>query len=112
MGCSFAKAKGSGNTLATEGKDVGDVVKQAGRKEILEILEEQQYCCALTGVELTPDSAQLDHVVPESKGGTHDKRNLQILHKTVNSMKAAMTQEDFVSWCMLVANHVGKKQGV
>lgn len=93
--------------MANESEKLGEVVKRASRKEILEVLESQNYSCALSGVQLTPDCAQLDHIIPESKGGSHCKDNLQVLHKTVNAMKSAMTQEDFLSWCVLIANHSG-----
>ena len=44
-------------------------------KMILEMIERQGRRCALSGKELTPETASLDHVVPLSRGGAHDLTN-------------------------------------
>ena len=76
--------------------------KNAGRKDIRNILEAQEYRCALTGEELNPDHASLDHIVPVSQGGGHDKHNLQILTSQVNAMKGVMSNEEFIAVCRRV----------
>jgi 5-methylcytosine-specific restriction endonuclease McrA len=88
---------------------LGEIIKHerknAGRKEIRELIEKQCYKCALSGVPLDPDNAELDHIVPVSDGGDHSIDNLQVLHKVVNRMKGAMSNEEFVKWCGLIGHH-------
>lgn len=39
-------------------------------------------------------AAQLDHIVPRSRGGTDDASNLRWVHKAINLLKRGMTDED------------------
>ena len=39
----------------------------------------------------------VDHVIPRSKGGTHDLRNLRLVHKACNSAKGARDAETEVA---------------
>jgi hypothetical protein len=70
--------------------------------ELMSLLKKQEYRCALTGEKLTPNTAQLDHKTPKSKGGDDVLDNLQWLDRTVNKMKGSMTVEEFVSVCKRV----------
>ena len=63
--------------------------------------------CALSGVEMEPDHASIDHVVPLSKGGEHSMSNMAIIHITVNRMKGEMDHDEFVRWCTLIARWNG-----
>lgn len=74
-------------------------------KKIRRLLEKQDYCCALTGVPLEPEDANLDHIVPISKGGSHTMGNVQVVHKVVNQMKLDLTQDEFFEWCQKVVGH-------
>jgi 5-methylcytosine-specific restriction endonuclease McrA len=76
-----------------------------GHKQLLELLERQGYRCALTGEELTPSTASLDHCVPVSRGGTHGIDNVQIVTQKVNAAKNTMTNEEFIAVCRAVASH-------
>ena len=75
--------------------------------QLHKLLEEQEYTCALSGVELTPENVSCDHVIALEKGGRHDISNLQLVHRTVNRMKTTMLQDEFVSWCRLVSESHG-----
>jgi 5-methylcytosine-specific restriction endonuclease McrA len=74
-------------------------------KQLLAIVEDQGYKCALSGVELTPETASLDHIVPMSKGGTHTIENVWIVDRRVNGAKGTMTTEEFISLCRAVVKH-------
>lgn len=74
-------------------------------KQILKLIEKQQYRCALSGRKLTPETASLDHVVPLSRGGKHDISNLQVLEHHVNTAKGTLTVDEFISLCEDVARH-------
>jgi len=74
-------------------------------KTIHQLMEHQEFKCALTGVELTPEMAALDHIVPVSGGGGDDIHNCQILWSEVNRAKGTMRQDEFVEMCTLVSKH-------
>jgi len=38
------------------------------RMKLVHMIEQQEYRCKYSGIELTPETASLDHVVPVSKG--------------------------------------------
>ena len=68
-------------------------------EEVRQLLQRQNYRCALTGRHLTPDCASLDHVVPISRGGEHRIENAQVLHRDVNRAKGTLTNEEFLAIC-------------
>ncbi len=72
-------------------------------KMILEMIERQGRRCALSGKELTPETASLDHVVPLSRGGAHDLTNLWVVDHKVNTAKGTLTVDEFVALCGDVA---------
>jgi 5-methylcytosine-specific restriction endonuclease McrA len=72
---------------------------------ILTILEEQDFKCALSGIPLTPGTAQLDHIVPTRRGGEHVPENVQVLFEDVNRAKSAMLEAEFVDLCRKVVEH-------
>lgn len=74
-------------------------------KAIAELAESQGYCCALTGWELTPELASLDHKQPVSREGKHVMSNLQVVHREINRAKGNMTTEEFVEMCRAVVGH-------
>lgn len=64
------------------------------------IVETQKYRCALTGRDLTPDIAALDHCTPVSRGGSlSDTSNLQVVHVQINGAKGIMTNSEFIAMC-------------
>lgn len=72
-------------------------------KTLIQMVEAQGYKCALTGWELTPDVAVIDHKHPLSKGGRHTLNNLQVVHQSVNVAKGVMMQDEFIRMCSDVA---------
>jgi 5-methylcytosine-specific restriction endonuclease McrA len=72
-------------------------------KQIVSIIEKQEFRCALSGVFLNPDSSNLDHKHPVSLGGTDDIENLQWLDSNVNRAKGNMPNEEFILMCKRVA---------
>jgi 5-methylcytosine-specific restriction endonuclease McrA len=73
----------------------GDVCTE----NVMRLLAYQKYRCALTGRELTPETAALDHIVPIRLGGNHAMENVQVLHKDVNRAKGSLTNETFIDMC-------------
>lgn len=83
--------------------------QRATAAEMLAILKRQQYRCALSGRQLSPETAQIDHIVPISKGGSHDLSNIWIVENTINFAKGTMTVEEFVAVCRDVAQFEGQQ---
>lgn len=69
---------------------------------LLDLVEKQGHRCALTGRELTPKNAVVDHVVPVEDGGEHGLANLQVVTKRANRAKGRLTMTDFVALCRAV----------
>lgn len=81
---------------------------------IKELLERQNFICALSGVKvkLAATSAQhhenrettasLDRIDSE---GHYTEDNVQWVHKTINRMKQMLPEEDFLIMCKAVAEH-------
>jgi 5-methylcytosine-specific restriction endonuclease McrA len=85
-----------------DSKATGSMDIATGR-ELKEKLEQQQYCCALSGLPLTPDTAVLDHIVPVTVGGGHAIDNVQWLHTDVNKMKHTLPEKRLKALCRLIS---------
>lgn len=83
-----------------------------GTATLLALWEEQSGLCAVTGEKLVPGlNASLDHIIPKSRGGSSDKKNLRWVLLRINQLKWDMTHEEFVDMCRLVVR-VQDKQDV
>lgn len=71
-------------------------------------MEAQEYKCALTGLDMTPETAQLDHKTPKAKGGDDSIDNLQWILDVVNKAKGTMTNKEFFDLCNMVVSHQKK----
>lgn len=92
-------------------------------EQMQELLEKQNYKCALTGIDLIMNrnnsafkvlkgksgynTASLDRI-DSSRGYTLD--NIQWIHKDVNFMKQDFSEETFINWCKLVVNYSESKK--
>ncbi len=84
-------------------------------EELLEIHQQQNGKCALTGVDLTCQlipgkkthtNASLDRLDPK---GEYTINNIQLVCVAVNRLRVDMSTEEFINWCRLVAEN---NQGV
>lgn len=82
----------------------------AGERAILALLESQGYRCALTGRELAPKTASLDHKLPATRGGTNEIENVWLVHSDINRAKGTMTAEEFIQLCHEVVRYHRRKQ--
>jgi 5-methylcytosine-specific restriction endonuclease McrA len=76
---------------------------------IMGMIETQGFRCALSGRQLTPETASLDHIVPLSRGGTHDRSNLWVVDQHVNTAKGTLTVDEFVAMCRDVARRQAER---
>jgi 5-methylcytosine-specific restriction endonuclease McrA len=78
---------------------------KANAKQLMQLLKQQAYRCALSGIELTPETAVIDHKIPVSRGGGNEIENLQWLHEDVNRAKGVLSQDQFLKVCRLVSQY-------
>jgi hypothetical protein len=80
--------------------------------DLLQVLEVQNYMCALTGVPLTCvlvkgartwTNASIDRIVA---GGPYTPSNIRLTCVRINILRGNMTDGEFVHWCKLVVNHM------
>jgi DNA-binding CsgD family transcriptional regulator len=95
------------NTVLDLLDDPGSRQDSVTGASLLALLESQEYRCALSGVQLTPKTAQLDHKTPRSKGGEHVMGNVWFLHRDVNRAKGTMTVDEFIKMCSRVVQWKG-----
>jgi hypothetical protein len=67
--------------------------------ELMGLIEQQEFRCAISGAKLTPSNSVLDHIIPVANGGGNGIENLQWVRRNVNTMKATMSQEEFLKIC-------------
>ncbi|MCD0459152.1 HNH endonuclease [Roseiconus lacunae] len=72
-------------------------------KQLFDLLNEQQFRCALTGEKLKPSTVEADHIIPLEKGGQNCIENIQLVLGEINRMKSTMDQDRFVELCTKVA---------
>ncbi|MBI1620069.1 HNH endonuclease [Aquamicrobium zhengzhouense] len=58
---------------------------------------QRKHGCAYCG---TTDNLHLDHIIPISRDGTHELRNVQWLCGPHNTQKLALTHDEYVIWCI------------
>jgi 5-methylcytosine-specific restriction protein A len=63
------------------------------------IYRRQRGLCALTGRRLTAGDMQLDHILPEARGGTNDPANLRWVCKAANEAKSALLDDELYLLC-------------
>lgn len=70
-----------------------------------DLLEQQEYRCAISGDQLTPSNFALDHIVPLANEGSCTTENCQIVTKEINRAKNTMDQERFIAMCKRIAKN-------
>lgn len=79
-------------------------------------IADQDYKCALSGVELTcyhvrgkvvPTNASLDRINP---GKEYNYDNVQIVCRATNNFRADTSVDEYIDWCIKVAFHAIRKE--
>jgi len=81
------------------------------REDILDLLEQQDYKCALSGIPMTcnlkkgvkfPYNVSIDRI---DAGGSYSKDNIQLVCKSLNSFRNNTSLDEFIALCKAVAQH-------
>jgi hypothetical protein len=87
------------------------------KEDIEDLFVKQKRTCALTGVKIwffdpltkkRTQTASLDRI--DSNLG-YIPGNVQWIHKDLNLMKNCFTEEKFMFWCLMAAEHYNRKEG-
>ena len=87
---------------------VNNVSKNYSCKQVLDKIGKNP-TCYLTGKKINlnkPDTYQLDHITPTSKGGTNDLSNLGICLKEANQAKGDLTINQLRKLCAEILTHI------
>jgi 5-methylcytosine-specific restriction endonuclease McrA len=77
-------------------------------KDLAAIWKRQRGRCALTGRRLDR-TADLDHIIPKTKGGSDRPENLRWLAREVNMVKRNLTDAEFIILCSDVMRIIGER---
>ena len=61
------------------------------------VINRDGYYCVYCDEDLTDSEIHLDHVIPESRGGTTTYDNLQVTCRKCNTSKGILTEDEFVN---------------
>jgi CRISPR/Cas system Type II protein with McrA/HNH and RuvC-like nuclease domain len=84
-------------------------VKKDSYEEEIKFLQSNPYCY-LTGEKIDLDKAEtysLDHIIPLSRGGERNIKNMGLTTRTANQAKNAMLINEFIELCKKVLDHNG-----
>lgn len=80
----------------------------AGAKDLWSIWKRQRGLCALTGRRLDR-TAHVDHILPKTRGGGDEAKNLRWICAEVNLAKRNLTEDEFSRLCKDVMEWIGRR---
>ena len=80
-------------------------------KDFYALLEKQQYRCALSGRELTPETTDAEHILPLDSGGTHTPDNIYLIVRDAARLKRHLTEAQVIELCFDILKTRGKEFG-
>jgi 5-methylcytosine-specific restriction endonuclease McrA len=82
--------------------------ERATYKDLARIWKQQRGRCALTGRRLDR-TADMDHIIPKTRGGTDHPSNIRWLAREVNMVKRNLTDGEFLILCADVMRVLGSR---
>ncbi len=70
---------------------------------------EQDFRCALTGFELTPETVTIAHRTPLKKGGKHIRSNVYLVHESVAKLVRDHSADEVLAICRAVISYTAKE---
>jgi len=58
------------------------------------VFERDNWTCGYCGETVTVENASLDHIIPQAKGGSHNRKNLRTACLICNSIKSGKSEEE------------------
>ena len=89
------------------GSNCSETTQQLARGLMFQWIR-QRGRCALTGIKLDR-TANADHILPASKGGTDNSHNFQWLTPEANHFKGSLTIEQLAHMCRLVLMNIDQR---
>lgn len=83
--------------------------KKQAEDIINNLLQSQNYQCALTGRSLYNNKFHIDHIVPRSKGGKDEPDNWQLIVEEANIFKTDVSMEEIIKLARDITNHFYKE---
>jgi hypothetical protein len=83
--------------------------ERATTRQLERLAYEQGERCALSGRMIKPETADLDHIIALSNGGTNAIDNLHWLDRQVHKCKGTLDTNEFIRVCLDVAAWVSRK---
>lgn len=80
---------------------------KATARQLATLWKAQRGLCALTGRRLDR-SAEIDHVIPKGRGGSHAIGNLRWVVKDANRAKRDLLDADFIQLCREIVRRAGE----
>lgn len=87
------------------------VVGKISASQVMAMVERQNFRCAISGRELTPETASLDHISPLARGGKHEMGNVWVVDHQINTAKGTLSVEEFIALCFDVVRHQEAARG-
>lgn len=85
--------------------DAAKNTHKTSAKELRSLVQAQGYKCAACGCHITPESCELDHLIPRDDGGSDHISNLQWLCVWCNRAKGTLPMSQFIDKCHKVYEH-------
>jgi len=98
-------------TFAIKTSDVrlSDLTWVCKPQDLAKMFDCQNGKCAYCGVDLKPETTQVDHITPLSRGGEHALNNTLLACKDCNYLKNSRTSEEFGSFLKDYAKRILSK---
>ncbi|MCW7491997.1 HNH endonuclease [Leptospira sp. 2 VSF19] len=69
---------------------------------IRKLLNDQNFRCFVSGIPLTYENVEIEHIIPLSKGGKHELVNLCFIDKSLKELKRFKTKEEIIELCKII----------
>ncbi|GBF44517.1 HNH endonuclease [Leptospira ellinghausenii] len=66
------------------------------------LLHNQNFKCYVSGMELTYDNIEIEHIIPLTMGGEHSFENLCLVDRSLKELKRFKTKEEIIELCKII----------